>query len=49
MWQLLVGFTVGVYIGTYYDCKPQIYTINKWVHEYIPNSKEEESEKKNKK
>ena len=24
MWQFIIGFTSGIYIGTYYDCEPTI-------------------------
>jgi len=24
MWQFFIGFSTGVYVGTFYDCKPMI-------------------------
>ena len=31
MWQYLFGFSTGIYVGTYYECKPTIDKIIKWL------------------
>ena len=31
MWQMMVGFAAGVYVGTYYNCKPTIVMIREMV------------------
>lgn len=31
MWHFLFGFSAGVYVGTYYECKPTIEKITKWI------------------
>jgi len=36
MWQILCGFGTGVYVGTYYNCKPVIEYIRVKVKEIIP-------------
>ena len=42
MWQFIMGFASGVYIGSYYECKPTIENILKII-------KENSQRKKNKK
>lgn len=37
MWRVIVGFGIGVYVGTYYDCKPSIKYIRKLVKDNCPN------------
>ena len=39
MWQFLAGFASGIYVGTYYNCKPIIHEIEKKVKEYMPDEK----------
>ena len=39
MWRFLVGFASGVYVGTYYNCKPVINKLEKKIKEYIPDKK----------
>lgn len=39
MWQFLAGFGFGVYMGTYYDCKPYLDEMNKWFKQHIPPKK----------
>ena len=46
MWQFLCGFGVGVYAGTFYDCRPCIKTINNFIKDNIPEKKPKEDEKK---
>jgi len=39
MWQFILGFTTGIYIGSFYDCKPTIeYAVNK-MKENMPKEK----------
>ena len=40
MWQFLVGFCGGVYLATYYDCKPTIEFVGSTVKEHWPKKKE---------
>ena len=39
MWQMMVGFAAGVYVGTYYNCKPTIVMIREMVKDKIPEKK----------
>ena len=42
MYKFLLGFAGGLYVATYYDCKPYIvYTIQKF-QENIPKEKKED-------
>jgi hypothetical protein len=36
MWQLLVGFSTGIYIGTMYDCKPTVKYITDCIKNNVP-------------
>ena len=36
MWQLLLGFGAGVYVGTNYDCKPTVTYISSCIKKNIP-------------
>ena len=36
MWQFVIGFGAGVYVGTYFDCKPTIEKITSVVKDYCP-------------
>ena len=40
MWQFIVGFSIGIYVGTYYNCKPQIVNIIKTIKKNIPDPKD---------
>jgi hypothetical protein len=40
MWQILLGFAGGVYVGTIYDCKPLIASIKCMVDDKLPKKKE---------
>ena len=46
MWQFLLGFGAGVYVGTKYDCRPCMKYVEKHVTEYFPKKDEEEEKKK---
>mgnify|MGYP001214984954 CR=1 FL=1 len=39
MWQFIMGFASGVYIGSYYDCKPSIDFILKTIKDNAPKEK----------
>lgn len=39
MWHFLCGFGVGVYVGTYYNCKPPLEAISKFMKENLPPKK----------
>ena len=45
MWQFLFGFTLGVYAGTYYNCKPTLDLILKTIKENIPDEKKKGDQK----
>ena len=45
MWKFVVGFGVGVYVGTYYECKPMISKITKMAQENTPSQKEDNKTK----
>ena len=36
MWQFLMGFSVGIYVGTAYDCKPTVTFISTCLKNTIP-------------
>jgi hypothetical protein len=40
MWKIIIGFATGVYIGTYYDCKPILEKIKEHCNETMPKSKD---------
>ena len=39
MYRFLLGFSLGVYIGTYYDCKPIINHLEEEIRKVIPREK----------
>jgi hypothetical protein len=39
MWKFAFGFGLGVYSGTYYDCKPYINNISKFIKDNFPKEK----------
>jgi hypothetical protein len=39
MWKFLMGFASGVYVGTYYNCKPIMSELEKKIKDYIPDKK----------
>ena len=41
MWNFIAGFTAGIYVGTYYDCKPIVGYFLKEIKKYVPEKKEE--------
>lgn len=36
MWQFMMGFSLGVYVGTLYDCKPTVVYIKNFLDKTIP-------------
>ena len=36
MWRFVAGLGVGVYIGTYYECKPTITRVKRFVMDNFP-------------
>lgn len=40
MWKFIAGFGIGVYIGTYYECKPVIIRIKKFVKDNFPGPRD---------
>jgi hypothetical protein len=40
MWQVLCGFGAGVYVGTYFECKPTILKIISFAKSSIPEKKD---------
>ena len=49
MWQVLTGFAAGIYVGTYYDCKPTILLVHQMVKDKFPKERIENASKKEKK
>lgn len=39
MWQYLISFSAGVYVGTYFNCKPTIDTVSKYIKDNLPEKK----------
>ena len=42
MWQFLTGFSLGVYVGTFYDCRPAIKAVQIIICENMPKEKNKE-------
>ena len=42
MWQFFLGFSTGIYVGTYYDCKPFMSKIEDFVKQQCPPKKKDE-------
>jgi len=42
MWQFLTGFGIGVYVGTFYDCRPAIRAVRVILKENMPEEKKQE-------
>ena len=39
MWHFCIGFGLGIYVGTYYDCKPSLDKVADWVKQLSPPKK----------
>ena len=46
MLYFMLGFGMGIYIGTYYDCKPFLSAIGHRIREYLPEKIEEKKDSK---
>lgn len=44
MWQFLSGIGIGIYIGTYYNCKPGLEFMINAVKTNIPEKRDDESD-----
>ena len=49
MFRLVIGFVGGVYVGTYYNCKPIIERVKDCIKKNIPKTKEKNEQEKEKK
>ena len=36
MWQFIMGFGAGMYVGTIYDCKPTVTYVSNFIKNNIP-------------
>ena len=39
MWQFITGFSLGVYVGSFYDCRPAIKAVQIFLRENMPEEK----------
>ena len=39
MYRFVLGFALGVYVGTHYDCKPALEKIERFLRDNTPNEK----------
>jgi hypothetical protein len=39
MWRFITGFSLGVYVGSYYDCKPYADKVIEYIKENLPEKK----------
>ena len=39
MYKFVLGIAAGIYVGTYYDCKPMIEYTKKRIQEHIPKER----------
>ena len=39
MWRFVAGISIGVYIGTYYNCKPMIEKVIQHMNDNFPDKK----------
>ena len=40
MLEFLLGFSSGIYLGSYYNCKPQLENLIKMIKEKLPEPKD---------
>ena len=45
MIRILIGFVSGVYVGTYYNCKPVLGRMAVWIKTNLPEEKEKKDKK----
>lgn len=48
MWQFLLGFGAGVYVGTKYDCRPCMKKVESHFVEFFPKKDDSDKEEKKK-
>tara|TARA_B110000008_G_scaffold279648_2_gene327710 strand:+ start:2576 stop:2752 length:177 start_codon:yes stop_codon:yes gene_type:complete len=41
MWQIVTGFAAGIYVGTYYDCKPTILLVRQMIKDKFPEERKD--------
>ena len=41
MWQFICGFCGGIYVGTYFECKPTLEKVVHFVNTSLPDNKDE--------
>ncbi len=46
MWQFFLGFSSGLYLGTYYECKPFMSKIEDFIKQQCPRKKDSEEDEK---
>jgi hypothetical protein len=46
MWQVLTGFAAGIYVGTYYDCKPTLILVKNMIKDKFPEERREKERTK---
>ena len=46
MIRVLIGFVGGVYVGTYYNCKPILCRMQSWIKANLPDDKDKKDGKK---
>jgi hypothetical protein len=39
MWSFVAGFGCGVYVGSYYDCRPTLDKLVTFVKEHLPEER----------
>ena len=39
MLEFILGFSIGIYIGTFYECKPTLDTVILYINKYIQPKK----------
>ena len=39
MFQFITGLTIGIWVGTHYNCKPTVDAFEKYIKENIPKQK----------
>ena len=40
----MAGFGIGVYVGTYYECKPALEYIRKVITEQVPKKRDDDDD-----
>ncbi len=40
MWRFFLGLSLGIYCGTYYDCKPVVNNITEYIKKNLPEKKD---------